>query len=194
MQIFRAFGADGHELIHPVGGWDLPTALLNGTSRKSSWTPLRVKVVKAESDGTPFARSDCPSFCVSYALVFREDAMLKLGAFLAKTGETLPLTSDEGPLFIWHPLTVVPAVDLKASIVWRFKDGRLMDIRRYVFIPERVRGLDAFKISELKVSPIFFSKRAVDILSSVLGHHLDFKLVWSDEESSVSPQPAQDSR
>jgi len=57
-----------------------------------------------------------------------------------------------------------------------------MWISRYEFVPDKVRGIDAFKIPELTICPIFYSEHAVRVISEVLGDDLQFKLLWSDEE------------
>jgi hypothetical protein len=178
MKILQVIGTDGYELAHPDDGWDPSIDLLDGTPRSKAWKPFRVKIVTHEKNGKPFLRSESPWFCMSHALIFRQDAILKLGQFLSGIGEVLPLRSDHEPLFIWQPISVVDAVDFTKSQVWRFKDGRLMDIRRYSFHRDRIEGFAAFKTPDLRARPIFFSERAADTILDAVGPCLTFMPVW----------------
>jgi hypothetical protein len=188
MKIFDALGAANHELVHPIGGWDTLIDLLDGTPRKASWRPIRVKIVK-ENESRPLLRSESPWLCMSFALVFREDALLKLGDFLSHNGEVLPLLCDEAPLYVWQPTTVIDAIDFEASDVRRFDSGRLMYVRRYAFHSGRVEGVQAFKTPDLRAGSIFFSESAAQAISHVVGPHLKFRLIWTDESKPPNKAP-----
>ena len=99
-------------------------------------------------------------------------------------GEILPLQCKDEPLFVWQPLAVIDALDKASSNVRRFKNCRIMRIRRHVFVAARIEGVEAFKIPDLRVSPIFFSEHAVQVISAAVGPGLEFNAVWSsrDEE------------
>jgi hypothetical protein len=193
MKIFQAFGGKRREIVQTAVPLDPGVELLDGTPRKHSWTPFRVKIIKEDEHHRRFARSLCPSICMSHALVLREEAALRLEPFLATIGELLPLECEE-PLCVWHPLRVIDAVDLSRSDVSRFNDGRLMYIRRYEFLPEKIRAADAFKIPGLNICPIFYSEHAMEKISGVLGDDLQFKLLWTDERKAERGAPIMDSR
>jgi hypothetical protein len=150
-------------------------------AKADTWVPHRVSLITEDEDGIPWRRSQSPWLCMSYALTFREPAISRLSGYLSEIGEILPLECDDGPLFIWQPLTVVDALDARASDIVRFKSGRLMRVRRHVFVGSKLAGIDAFKIPDDGGFEAFFTERAVEIISSVVGTDIDFKLLWSEE-------------
>jgi hypothetical protein len=90
----------------------------------------------------------------------------------------LPLNCSDEPLYVWHPLAVINALDISASELRRFESGRIMGITRHAFIGERLSGVEAFKIPDLRVSPIFYTESVVQRISAVVGATVEFKLVW----------------
>ena len=96
MKVFDTLPAEGRELVHPAGGWDALIDLLDGTPRKQTWRPVKVHLVTKAENGRVRTRSECPWLCWNFALVFREDALLKLGEIVAidvacaRVGEALP--------------------------------------------------------------------------------------------------------
>ncbi|MCX6952661.1 MAG: hypothetical protein NTV51_10930 [Verrucomicrobia bacterium] len=180
MKVFHALGREKHELVYP-DDTDTLVALLDGTPRGNAWVPPRVSLVTEDEDGAPLQRSQSPWLCMSYALTFRGSAITQLRGYLSEIGEILPLECDDGPLFIWQPLTVVAALDAAASDISRFPDGRLMRIRRHVFLADKLTGIDAFKVPDDRGFTTFLTERAVKIISRVVGTDIDFHLLWSNE-------------
>jgi hypothetical protein len=178
IRVFDTVGQDGFELCHPVDSDDFETLelLINGEPRKGTWKPLRMKLIR-EDEGKRLRPSDAP-WLSSGAVVLLETAVHVLGPVLEKHGELLPLDCPGCKLVAFNPTHVVDAVDLARSQVVRFKDGQLMDIRKYVFRPDVIRNLPAFKIPNFRISPTFFGQEIVDLWTEAKLKGMDFKLVW----------------
>ena len=67
-----------------------------------------------------------------------------------------------------------------ASELTRFSSGRVMLVKRPVFRPEVIAGVDAFKLSSLRVSPTYVSQRVVEQVRSSGLRGLTFRRVWPD--------------
>jgi len=80
---------------------------------------------------------------------------------------------------MYNPTRVIDALDEDASSVLRFSGGRIMRINRHVFRPEVVKGIDVFKIPNLRVSPTYVSQRFGDLWNSADLKGLEFKQVWA---------------
>lgn len=190
MKIYRAVSFERREIIHPVddADWENFTVRLNGRPQKENWTPIPVRIVKEEYDGTKWMPATSP-WLGSHALVFKEDAAIKLGAFLTDAGELLPLECADEPLYVWQPLCIVDALDIDSSDVSRFSDGRLMRIRRHAFRSEMLDGVVAFKIPNLRSSCIYLSERAVQVMSPVVSDGLGFEVIWDSEKKKPNQAP-----
>lgn len=161
-EIFVALGEDGYEYCHPVDPDDFETINreINGKPKGAEWVPLQMELVE-EDDRRSLLRSDSP-WLGDHALIFRAEAILALGERLGRAGELLPLTCRKARLFMFNPLQALPALDESASTLARFEDGRIMMVQKYVFVRELLNNVDAFKLSNLRVSPTFLSKRIVE--------------------------------
>jgi hypothetical protein len=190
MKVFTALPADRHELVHPVDAedWETFYVLLNGRSQKESWRPVAVKIITKEYDGSPFAQTVSP-WLGSYALILKQDGVVELRDYLSRIGEILPLNCSDERLHLWHPLAVIDALDISVSEVRRFESGRIMGITRHGFVAERLRGIEAFKIPDLRVSPVFYTESAARQISRVVGTTVEFKLVWSATEEGPNQMP-----
>jgi hypothetical protein len=161
--IYWPIDRNGFELCHPVDGKDFESfsTLINGHPRRHSWTPIKVKVIR-EDRGRRLRRSDAP-FLGEHALIFRPSVIDALGTELRNYGELLPLACSDAELVVFNPTRLLDALDEEASSVRRFDSGRLMRITHHVFRPEVVRGVDVFKIPNLRSSPTFVSEAFVKL-------------------------------
>lgn len=160
--IFLALGEDGYEYCHPTNPDDFETINreINGEPKYRKWIPIPVDLVQRDGD-RHLMRSDSP-WLGDNALIFRAEAILGMGELLGKAGELLPLTCRDARLCVFNPLHALPALDESASSLLRFEDGRVMMVQKYAFISNVLRDIDAFKLTNLRVSPTFVSKRIVD--------------------------------
>jgi hypothetical protein len=180
MNVYSFTGRKGYQIVHITersveAGW-----ALNGTPQRDTWIPCPAKICYEDDDGRRLLRSESPYLCVRSSLVFTEIVVSRIGGFLSEIGELLPLACNEEPLYIWHPLSVVDAIDLEASDVWRLDSGKIIRINDPVFFPDKLQGVEAFKIPQLFVSPIYFTDSAARILSSAIGPGLEFQIIWTN--------------
>lgn len=176
--IYKALGADGFELCHPINKDDYERISLevNGTPRQAIWKPIPMRLIH-EDEGKVLAMSDAP-WVGSDAMIFRPTVVEVLGSLLREYGELLPLACSEADLVIYNPTRVLDALDDAASSVMRFSSGRVMLIQKHVFRSDVVGQNDLFKITKLRVSPTFFSHRFVDRWNASGLKGLEFNQVW----------------
>ena len=79
---------------------------------------------------------------------------------------------------------IVDALDLDRSELVRFSSGRVMDITRYVFQPEAIRGVHAFKIPEMARGSLLVSSEIVDAVERAGLRGTGFEQVWADDARS----------
>ena len=112
-----------------------------------------------------------------------------LAGLLGGRVEVLPLRCAEAELFGLNVPIVDGAIDLDASDVVRFPDGRIMRIKEFVFHAAAVATQPIFRIPELS-GRVFvnhdFVDRATD--SDLTGFRAD--LVWSSHPGERSSVPA----
>ena len=179
-RIYDPLRAKRHELCHPADHDDFETIIVqvNGTPRQAKWEPLAMELIREDEKGRKYLRSDSPWLGTSDALIFRPTAILAMGQLLRAYGELLPLRCEGNELWMFNP-RLVDALDEEASTIKYFSDGDIMDIKRYVFRPEVVRGVHAFKIPQLpRACPTFVSQEFVDQWSTAQLKGLTFTKVW----------------
>lgn len=177
--IYTPLGLDGFELCHPLSQDDFERINLevNGTPRQSNWKPIPMRLVRSDK-GQELIESDSP-WLGAHALIFRTTAVDSMGPILREHGELLSLACSEAKVWIYNPTQLVGALDEAASSILRFNDGKIMLIQRYVFRADVVRGIDIFKIPNLRVSPTFLSHRFVDRWNESGLTGVEFKQVWA---------------
>lgn len=180
--VYIPCGSAGYETCQPVEEDDFDTIaeLIDGRSRLAEWRSLKMRIGR-EVDGDELCRSDSP-WLGSRALVFRQTAIQKLRQILEESGELLPLDCSGEDLAIFNPRSLPDALDEGSSSLTRFDSGRVMMVIDYCFRADVVRGIDAFKMPNLQVSPTFVSHRFIERWRSELLSGLDFRRVWLGEE------------
>jgi hypothetical protein len=176
--IYVPLGLDDFELCHPVAQADFEkiNLLINGESRQATWQPLPMRLIRKDG-GKRLLESDSP-WLGEHALIFNRQALEAIGPMLREYGELLPLQCNEAELWLFNSLRVVDALDEEASSVLRFSNGRIMDITRYALRPEAIRGVEIFKIPNMRVSPTFVGKKIVEVWKAARLRGLEFKQVW----------------
>jgi hypothetical protein len=177
--VYKALGADGFELCHPVNKEDYEriNVEIGGTPLLVNWRPIPVRLIH-EDEGKTLAKSDSP--WLGYGpLIFRPVVVDALGSLLREYGELLPLACAEADLAIYNPTRVLDALDEAASSVMRFPDGRIMLIQKHVFRADVIGENDIFTMPEERVRPTFFSHRFVDRWKASGLKGLEFKQVWA---------------
>ena len=74
----------------------------------------------------------------------------------------MPLACADAVLAVLNVTTVIDALDLDRSVVARFpSSGRIMNVESHVFRPERLQGVQAFKVPELLRGSVFVNEDVV---------------------------------
>lgn len=180
MNVYIPDSIGGYEMCHPVneGYFVKIDSLINGETRKNGWQPIKVNIINEGDNGEKLNKSDSP-WLGSNSLIIRQSAIDKIGGFLEKYGELLPLDCDEDNVVIFNPTVVVDALDENASSILRFKSGKVMRIVDYVFRPEVVTDKHIFKIPNIRASSTFVSDHFVDLWISAGLKGLKFFKIWS---------------
>lgn len=180
LEVYVPSSVDGYEFCYPIRQEDFETinVQIDGTPRCETWCPISMRLIHTDG-GLELLPSDAP-WLGSHALILRQSAIRKMGSYLREYGELLPLDCSEANLSIFNATHVLKALDEEASSVMRLSNGRIIRVNRHVFRSDCIAGHDFFKISNLRVSPIFFSKRAVQLWESTDLKGLAFTRVWSE--------------
>lgn len=106
----------------------------------AAWKPRTIFPLVIEGEA-PLSRrlGDFPNHTSSTVLIFSRRAVDALRDLLGPDDEVLPLESELGEFYVVNVLTVLDCVDIDKCEVWRFpSSGRIGEIRRFEFFPERV--------------------------------------------------------
>ena len=120
-----------------------------GTPIGMDWQPPRIELLD-DADSANRPPSDFPNLN-GMIPVFSGRAVEALRPLLEPSGELLRLEYDAGEYYAFNITKVVDVLDEAASDVERFRDGRIMMIKRHAFVPdveERLRGICVFKLPQ----------------------------------------------
>ena len=178
MRLYDYIHATGYEIINPVDSGDFERfKRLRGKPVSKKWKPIRVERIRA----TPrqgCKPSDAPYMFCSGVLMLRRSAVDALRDILDAHGELLPLEDTEGvELYAYNPRALA-AIDYAQSNGVRGSDGQLLSVRRHVFFPSVVEGIDIFRQAHERVSIIYLSERFLQRWKKAKLKGLDFYLVW----------------
>jgi hypothetical protein len=119
----------------------------DGSPMADAWSPIRMHW--ETEGGDPIPDFD---ITVGGGLAFNARALEALGDLLEGRGELLPVNVEGdggGPHWVFNLTHLSDALDEERSDVARFKSsGRIMDIDRYEFDPERLSGETIFKLAQ----------------------------------------------
>ena len=176
--IYDPLGLDKYELCHPVDrNFERFYADMDGTPKLAGWKPVAMEIL--HKDGRKkLLRSDSP-WLGAYSLIFRPSVLEALGPLLREYGELLPLECSETDLWVYNPTRVIDALDEEASSIERFKSGKIMRIKRYVFKAHLIDGVDIFKLPDLRGDRTYVSHRFVDLWTESGLKGLEFTHRWS---------------
>jgi hypothetical protein len=150
----------------------------NGTSIGSAWRPRSVEVLYDEDHAEDRPRSDFPSL-FGHLPVFSRRAVEVLESLLKENGELLPLDCKDGDYFVFNVTRVVDALDEAHSELVRFSDGKIMDIKRFIFQADRLTDIDIFKLPQMPLGKIFVTDKFVRVVQEAGLTGFAFELVWT---------------
>jgi hypothetical protein len=178
MIVYTPLPMNGYELCHPITDEDFETinTLVNGELRSNNWDSIEMRVIH-EDEGQILMESDSP-WLGSHALIFKQVAVEKMGAFLMEHGELLPIKCSEPGMYIFNSTKILDALDEAKSSLLRFKNERIMHVKKYEFRFDIIKNIHVFKIPGLRVSPTFVDEYFVNMWNSLGLTGLEFKEVW----------------
>jgi Immunity protein family (Imm11) len=173
------------ETVNEDDDWEM-IYRFNGTPIGAEWRPLRVEAYEEEiiEQRPP---GDCPWLFTAVPTLSGR-AVKTLRTILDGNGELLPLDSHEGDYFLFNVTRVVDALNEAESDIVRFPDGKkVLDITRFVFIPQQVEGLDVFKLPQRPLGLTFVTDRFVQAVRDAGLVGFCFEWLWASEQRSSSP-------
>jgi len=187
MKVFQPQGQEGFEWIVPVNENDFEfLTTLNGTRHKNRWTPLPMRLI-TDDEGESFKESDFP-WLGYHVPVLSDRARRVVEPLVEKDAELLPVACEGRSLWLLNVCTIVDALDLERSEIMRFESsGRIMDIKRHVFYPDRLEGIDVFKLENMRRGSTYLSARVMRAIEAAPLVGYGFRVVWTDEEGAEPP-------
>ena len=152
----------------------------DGTSMAGRWFPMPLEILKEPEGYEKLPRGDFPCF-ISGAAVFTQKAVTALADLLEGQVELLPIICEAGDYQLANVIRVVDALDEANSDVQRFEDGRVMDVERYAFHPEKLKGLTIFKLPQFRRGRVYVTERFVDRVREAGLKGFRFELLWDSE-------------
>ena len=147
-----------------------------GKSGKKIWTGKEeFRFVPAD-----LPKGDFPGLS-THIQVFSYKAVKTLADLLEGNGQLFPIACETENYFVFNVTRVIDALDEANSDVERFSSGRIMDVDRYSFFPERVFGVHVFKIPELVLMDVFVTDPFVERVKTAGLKGFKFRLVWTSD-------------
>jgi len=146
----------------------------NGTPIGRSWTAQgkfqfnRGRLTKGD---TPGLATHAPAFSLKAAKI--------LADFLEPNGELLPITCNDESYFVFNVTRVIDALDEAACELKLFDDGDIMDVVRFAFYPDRLKGATVFKVPQCVLMDVFVTDPFVERVKAAGLKGFTFRLVWS---------------
>lgn len=145
-------------LVLPKGKTYRRLEALQGGRAAGSWQAVSVSIYRVGRFG------DFP-YLTSHVPVFSDKALAALSPLLGDSIEALPLNCRSHQLFAIHVLELLDCLDQSRSLIERFDDGSIMDIERFVFKDDVVKGKHMFRIAQAPLKYVLISeefKKAVE--------------------------------
>lgn len=180
MNFYEPLVANGYEWVNCVDAKDCEIFnIFDGTPRGKEWRPILVRRVRAD-DTQDMKESDFP-WLGSWAIVMRKTAIDELRIMLDKSGEILPLKTDDGVELSVLNAQVVDALDEVNSDTMKLPvTNRILLVKKPVFFEERIKDLDVFRLPH-RASSTYVSDRFVTRVKKARLRGLIFKKVWSND-------------
>ncbi|GAB4514547.1 MAG: hypothetical protein Tsb0020_33090 [Haliangiales bacterium] len=176
MKIYDPIGIDNCQLVHFVNGEDYELlASFDGTSRKQTWRPVRVKIV----DYSPRMKSPMCDFpwLGCHPLILRTRAVMALRDIFDAYGELLPLaTDDDVTLFVFNAWATDALDEARSELIRVPGSTQIAFIDKPVFIDDNVRGRDIIR-PRGRAMPTYVSERFVERVERAGLVGLEFDLV-----------------
>lgn len=148
----------------------------NGTPMKDTWRAQdRFQFVprRLSKGDTPGLNTHIP--------VFSPKAAKVLADFLEPNGELLPITCGGEEYFVFNVTRVIDALDEDNCELKRFDSGRIMFVESFCFFPEKLIGINLFKVPQCILQDVFVTEPFVERVKTAKLKGFKFRLVWSSD-------------
>lgn len=143
----------------------------------AAWKPLRVEWIEEDvSTGKP--KGDFPT--LGTTPVFSQRAVDALLDLLLENGEILPLDIEGESYFAYNATRTLDALDEHRSKIVPFTTGGILDVTRYVFLPEKVSQSAIFRLPQLR-GRVFVSDVFANRIQSAGLTGFELVEVWSSQ-------------
>jgi hypothetical protein len=146
----------------------------SGTAMKNNWTAQQ----KFQFVPRRLVKGDTPGLG-THVPVFSLKAANILADFLQPNGELLPIVCGDESYFVFNVTRVIDALDEDECELKLFDDGDIMDVVRFAFFPERIRGTTVFKVPQCILTDVFVTDPFVERVTDANLKGFTFRLVWS---------------
>lgn len=182
MQVYQlGRDANRYRWLSAVREEDFDALVGRPNLRRATWTPIYVEYLNDKLN-RKLPKGDFPTF--GTVPTFTQKAVDVLFDILVENGELLPLTSAEGPFYVFNVTRVVDALDKEQSDLKRFSDGTIMRVVRYAFDPQAIGELSIFRVPELPTE--FVTQRFVDRVESAGLKGFAFSKIWQAPNGTAS--------
>lgn len=151
--------------------------MFDGRSLINDWTPSEVTVVK----GRKRKWSDVTSLSAGI-IILTEKSKAILEDLIKDSVEFLPLIFEGRNYYIINVIKMIDGLNKDKSEYRTFSDGRIMQVLKYEFNSDIVKGHHIFKISEFKRGSVYvsdeFKKRVEE--NNLMG--FDLEELWDSEK------------
>jgi hypothetical protein len=139
------------------------------------WSPPRLQLFVDDGEADK-PEGDFPSFGGVVPLLASKSALELLQPLIERDVEVLDIHADFGDYFALNVLSR-ECLDREASVLKRFRDGGIMAVEAYAFLPKAVENAHVFRIPEEIMSCVFVDeafKTAVEEggLKGLLFYHI----------------------
>ena len=115
MTVYTVNYGEEFEWLLPVSDKDYDLFDFDGTTRAASWKPVRMERLKISDRGRRLKPADLPVGATSSIMFLGRRAKERIGSYLERYGELLPLACDEGEFWVLNVTSIADALDEKAS-------------------------------------------------------------------------------
>jgi hypothetical protein len=185
--IYKLRHCEGYEWLLPIDSCNYDLLIFDGKPRANTWQPIKMRRLRFTEDGQFLQPCDFPCGSGGGDLPMTHAARERIGSYLEKYGEFLPLECDDGTFLTFHVTHFVDALDEHASDVLRSPDDPdvVLMIHKHIFQPERLTLDWMFKLPQSRGRGSFYvTDPFVNLIRTSGLTGLDFHRVWPPIENS----------
>jgi hypothetical protein len=178
--VYRVSYGEEFEWLLPVRKEDYDLFRFDRTARAASWKPVQMERLKVSDRGRRLKPADLIGGATDTIMFLGRRAKERIGSYLERYGELLPLACDDGEFWVLNVTSVADALDEQASqgVLRSSEDGKILMIRRPAFRASRLVH-EVFRLPDPLPSPIYVTTLGMERLRASGLTGLDFVSVWA---------------